>query len=64
MTPTYTVVLNGGTCYSRPRSKIRLQADKNSVASKPTNTPTGPHKAEKVTPTYTVVLLLLWREVS
>ena len=30
----------------------------------PINTPTGPHKAEMVTPTYTVVLLLLWREVS
>ena len=31
-------------------------ADKNPVASKPTNTPTRPHK---VTPTYTVVLLEL-----
>ena len=32
-------------------------ADKNLAASKPTDTPTGPHKAMMVTPTYTVVLL-------
>ena len=32
-------------------------ADKNLAASKPTDTPTGPHKAKMVTPTYTVVLL-------
>ena len=34
-------------------------ADKNLVASKPTNTPTRPHKAKMVTTTYTVVLLQL-----
>ena len=34
-------------------------ADKNPVASKPTNTPTRPQKAKMVTPTYTVVLLEL-----
>ena len=32
-------------------------ADSNLVASKPTNTLTGPHKAKMVTTTYTVVLL-------
>ena len=41
-----------------------LVADKNLAASKPANTPTGWHKAKMVTPTYTVVLLLLWRYVS
>ena len=34
-------------------------ADKNRVASKPTNTPTGPHKANMVTQTYTNLLLQL-----
>ena len=34
-------------------------ADKNPAASKPTNTPTRPHKDKMVTPTCTVVLLEL-----